>query len=202
MEKNIISFEDLIKLPISSYRFIVTNYNFQPLRKTTYDTVLLVYDTQYPISKKYVAKRRYTEFKILYDEIIKQYPNINLPEFPKKLQIIEKKRSRVEYFKVLFKTLYLKAKENEDTKIDIIYKLYHLLFYTKEFEEYDLSKEEIVKYFQIKESNLETNEEKKENKINQNEEEKKKEILKNNITKEISKEEKKELINSFYIMEQ
>ena len=196
MEKNIISFEDLIKLPISSYRFIVTNYNFQPLKKTTYDTVLLVYDTQYPISKKYVAKRRYTEFKILYDEIIKQYPNINLPEFPKKLQIIEKKRSRVEYFKVLFKTLYLKAKENEDTKIDIIYKLYHLLFYTKEFEEYDLSKEEIVKYFQIKESNLETNEEKKENKINQNEEEKKKEILKNNITKEISKEEKKELINT------
>ena len=196
MEKNIISFEDLIKLPISSYRFIVTNYNFQPLRKTTYDTVLLVYDTQYPISKKYVAKRRYTEFKVFYDEIIKQYPNINLPEFPKKLQIIEKKRSRVEYFKVLFKTLYLKAKENEDTKIDIIYKLYHLLFYTKEFEEYDLSKEEIVKYFQIKESNLETNEEKKENKINQNEEEKKKEILKNNITKEISKEEKKELINT------
>ena len=185
MEKNIISFENLIKLPISSYRFIVTNYNFQPLRKTTYDTVLLVYDTQYPISKKYVAKRRYTEFKVFYDEIIKQYPNINLPEFPKKLQIIEKKRSRVEYFKNFFKTLYLKVKENEETKNNIINKLYKFMFYTNEYEIYQLSKEEIIKYFQIKESNL--NEEKKENGFKEEKEEKNKEkiILKNPIKKEM-----------------
>ena len=139
MENNKISLQDILKLPISSYRFIVTNYNSPPLKKTTYDTVLLVYDTKFPISKKYVAKRRYTEFKVFYDEIIKKYPNINLPEFPKKLQIIEKKRSRVEYFKILFKTLFLKVKDNEDTKQDIIYKLYSFLFYTNDYEVYDLS---------------------------------------------------------------
>ena len=198
MENNKISLQDILKLPISSYRFIVTNYNSPPLKKTTYDTVLLVYDTKFPISKKYVAKRRYTEFKVFYDEIIKKYPNINLPEFPKKLQIIEKKRSRVEYFKILFKTLFLKVKDNEDTKQDIIYKLYSFLFYTNDYEVYDLSKEEIIKYFQIKESNLEKNEEKKGNQINEKVEEKMKEkyIFKNKIIKEISKEEKIELIKT------
>ena len=153
MEKKKIYLEEILNLPISSYRFIVTNYNFQPFQKTTYDTVLLVYDTKLSISKKFIVKRRYSEFKILYDDIIKNYPNINLPEFPKKLQIIEKKRSRVEYFKNFFKTLYLKVKENEETKNNIINKLYKFMFYTNEYEIYQLSKEEIIKYFKIKESN-------------------------------------------------
>ena len=196
MEKKKISLEEILNLPISSYRFIVTNYNFQPFQKTTYDTVLLVYDTKLSISKKFIVKRRYSEFKILYDDIIKNYPNINLPEFPKKLQIIEKKRSRVEYFKNFFKTLYLKVKENEETKNNIINKLYNFMFYKNEYEIYQLSKEEIIKYFQIKESNL--NEEKKENGFKEEKEEKNKEkiILKNPIKKEMSKEEKEELIKT------
>ena len=53
MEKEKISLEELQKFPINTYRIIVTNYNTKTLR-TTYDSVLLIYSPDIPISKKYI----------------------------------------------------------------------------------------------------------------------------------------------------
>ena len=199
MKSEKISLEELQKFPINTYRIIVTNYNTKALR-TTYDSVLLIYSPDIPISKKYISKKKYNDFKEFYELIIKEFTEIELPKFPKKIQLLEKEKTRLDYFKVLFKTLYNMAKNDIIEKEKIISLLYNFLFSEKDIQIEELSKQDVLTYFQIKDSNLKDEEEGEiNNKVEEKEEEKKKILFKSPLIKFQSDKEKEENNNNMII---
>ena len=149
-----LTLEKFLKIPFESYQISVIKFETKKF-VTTYIIELLIHNPQLNISNEYLINRRYSEFRILYETIMKLVPSLKLPEFPNKIQLIDKEETRLKYFNLFLNTIYEVAKNNIKFKKDLLIELHKFLFKDNDFKMNDLNENQIKKVFKI---NSETNE--------------------------------------------
>ena len=149
-----LTLEKFLKIPFESYQISVIKFETKKF-VTTYIIELLIHNPQLNISNEYLINRRYSEFRILYETIMKLVPSLKLPEFPKKIQLKDKEETRLKYFNLFLNTIYEVAKNNIKFKKDLLIELHKFLFKDNDFKINDLNENQIKKVFKI---NSETNE--------------------------------------------
>ena len=140
-----LTLEKFLIIPFESYQISVIKFETKKFI-TTYIIELLIYNPELNISNEYLINRRYSEFRILYETIMKLVPSLKLPEFPSKIQLIDKEETRLKYFNLFLNTKFKK---------DLLIELYKFLFKDYDFKMNDLNENQIKKVFKI---NSETNE--------------------------------------------
>ena len=149
-----LTLEKFLIIPFESYQISVIKFETKKFI-TTYIIELLIYNPELNISNEYLINRRYSEFRILYETIMKLVPSLKLPEFPKKIQLKDKEETRLKYFNLFLNTIYEVAKNNIKFKKDLLIELHKFLFKDNDFKINDLNENQIKKVFKI---NSETNE--------------------------------------------
>ena len=134
-----LTLEKFLIIPFESYQISVIKFETKKFI-TTYIRELLIYNPELNISNEYLINRRYSEFRILYETIMK---------------LIDKEETRLKYFNLFLNTIYEVAKNNIKFKKDLLIELYKFLFKDYDFKMNDLNENQIKKVFKI---NSETNE--------------------------------------------
>ena len=165
-----LTLEKFLILPFESYQISVIKFETKKLGATIYKIELLIYNTELNFSNEYLINRRYSEFRNLYETIMKLVPSLKLPEFPSRIQLIDKEEKRLKYFNLFLNTIYEVAKNNIKFKKDLLTELYKFLFKDNDFKMNNLTENQILKVFKIdpvtKEKILLDDEKKNDNKDN------------------------------------
>jgi hypothetical protein len=93
--------------------------------------VLTLYEIQVKIPQMnltYNIEKRYTEFQGLYDSLLIRYQKLQIPEFPSRYQIINKKEKRKQYFDTLLKTIHELACMHNSIRRDLLKLIYEFVF--------------------------------------------------------------------------
>ncbi len=144
-----LTLEKFLILPFESYQISVIKFETKKLGATIYKIELLIYNTELNFSNEYLINRRYSEFRNLYETIMKLVPSLKLPEFPSRIQLIDKEEKRLKYFNLFLNTIYEVAKNNIKFKKDLLTELYKFLFKDNDFKMNNLTENQILKVFKI-----------------------------------------------------
>ena len=144
-----LTLDKFLILPFDSYNLSVIKFETKKLGSTIYIIELLIYNNDLSFSNEYLINRTYSQFRNLYETVMKLVPSLKLPEFPKKIQLIDKEETRLKYFNLFLNTIYEVAKSNIKFKKDLLTELYKFLFKDTDFKKKDLSDTQILKVFKI-----------------------------------------------------
>ena len=144
-----LTLDTFLILPFESYQISVIKFETKKIGATIYIIELLIYNPELNFSTEYLINRRYSEFRNLYETIMKLVPSLKLPEFPPKIQLIDKEEKRIKYFNLFLNTIYEVAKSNIKFKKDLLTELYKFLFKDTDFKRNNLTDEQLLKVFKI-----------------------------------------------------
>lgn len=144
--------QEFLSLSHRAFQLAVVSFKTETFSGAKYKAVMYIYSPELKLSNEYSVYRRYQEYLALYKKYTAKYPKEKLPEFPSKIQLINKEESRLKYFDSFLKTLYERAKMNEECKSNIYKMLYDFYFPANTKIDYTiepLSELKLSKFFKV-----------------------------------------------------
>ena len=141
MAKKVISFEKLLEIPNEDMKMKCNYFIQKKLGLNVYCVELLIFCPNESICREYYSYRNYIDFKELFENFVKRYPEEKFPEFPSRIAFTKaQEETRMKYFQ-MFLNKILEGAKDEDKTEDYLNILYNFVFEKKDALVMKLTKE-------------------------------------------------------------
>ena len=145
--KKVISFEKLLEIPIEDMKMKCNYFIQKKLGLNVYCVELIIYCPNESICRDYYTYRNFIEFKELFENFIKRYPEEKFPEFPSRIAFTKaQEETRMKYFQ-MFLNKILEGANDENKLEDYLNILYNFIFEKKDASVMKLTKQIIKSAF-------------------------------------------------------
>ena len=132
LAKKVISFEKLLEIPIDDMKMKCNYFIQKKLGLNVYCVELIIYCPNESICRDYYTYRNYIDFKELFENFIKRYPEEKFPEFPSRIAFTKaQEETRMKYFQ-MFLNKILEGAKDENKLEDYLNILYNFIFEKKD----------------------------------------------------------------------